>query len=214
MKAFIYTGGVINPSAITERPEEGDIIIAADSGYKNAKLLGVKPRILLGDFDSLEHGELEGAEAEIITVPAEKDFTDTQLAVSEALKRGARQIAIIGGLCGRLDHTLSNLAILEDLHSKGVRATIADGYNRVSYIKNDSAIILRSSYKYLSLIARSEKVKGVEIDGCKYPLKNALLTDKYQYAVSNEIVGNCAFVAVKKGALLIVESRDSSHGCH
>lgn len=210
MKAFIYTGGSIDHKGITERPEEEDITIAADSGYKNAKLLGVEPQILVGDFDSINKNEFEGEGTEIITVPAEKDFTDTQLAVSEAVKRGAKQIVIIGGLAGRLDHTLSNLAILEDLHSKGVRATLTDGNNRVSYLKNDSALILRSQFKYISLIARSEKVKGVEIEGCKYPLKNATLTDKYQYAVSNEITHNCAFISVKKGAVLIIESKDNS----
>lgn len=208
MKAFIYTGGTIDISNITERPADEDIIIAADSGYKNAKALKAEPTVLLGDFDSLDRSELENSNAEIITVPAEKDFTDTQMAVDEAVKRGATEIIIIGGLCGRLDHTLSNLAILEDMHAKGIRATITDGNNRVRYLKNDSIIILRSDYKYISLIARSEKVKGVEIDGCKYPLKNALLTDKYQYAVSNEITGNCAFISVKKGAVLIIESKD------
>ena len=39
MKAFIYTGGEIDCAGITERPEEQDIVIAADSGYKNAKLV-------------------------------------------------------------------------------------------------------------------------------------------------------------------------------
>ena len=209
MKAFIYTGGNIDPVSITERPEGDDMTIAADSGYKNAKLLGIEPKILVGDFDSMNKDEFEGENTEIITVPAEKDFTDTQLAVSEAVKRGAKQIIIIGGLSGRLDHTLSNLSILEDLHSTGIRATLTDGNNRVSYLKNDSALILRSHFKYISLIARSEKVKGVEIEGCKYPLKNATLTDKYQYAVSNEITHNCAFISVKKGAVLIVESKDS-----
>lgn len=208
MKAFIYTGGEIDCAGITERPEEQDIVIAADSGYKNAKLMGIRPHVILGDFDSLDKDAINGEKCEIITVPAEKDFTDTQLAVSEAIKRGAAQIVIIGGLSGRLDHTLSNLAILEDMHSKGIRATITDGNNRISYLKNDSALIMRSQYKYISLIAKSDKVKGVEIDGCKYPLKNAVLTDKYQYAISNEITGNCAFVAVKKGAVLIIESKD------
>ena len=208
MKAFIYTGGTIDPSAITESPCEEDITIAADSGFDNASLLGINPSVILGDFDSLNKEKIKSIDAEIITVPSEKDFTDTQMAVAEAIKRGAKQITIIGGLSGRLDHTLSNLAILEDNHQKGVRTVITDGNNRISYLKNDSALILRSKFKYISLIAKSKKVKGVEIEGCKYPLKNAVLTDTYQYAVSNEITGNCAFISVKKGAVLLIESKD------
>ena len=208
MKAYIYTGGKINASAVTENPNDGDIIIAADSGYSNARTLGVTPQILLGDFDSL--GTIPEDISEIISVPAEKDFTDTQMAIDTALSKGADEIIIIGGLGGRLDHTLSNLSILEYLHSKNVKGLITDGNDRVRYLKNDSIIILRSEYKYISLIARSEKVKGVEIAGCKYPLKNAQLSDKYQFAVSNEIEGNCAFISVKKGAVLIIESKDQA----
>lgn len=212
MRAFIYTGGKIDAKNITELPEDEDIIIAADSGYRNAKLLGIKPTVLLGDFDSLPREELnEAAEgAEVITVPKEKDFTDTQLAVDTALKKGATEIIIIGGLDGRLDHTLSNLAILEQMHSQKVRALICDGNNRVRYLENDSIIIMRSGYKYISLLAKDEKVKGVTVEGCKYPLKNASLSRSYQYAVSNEIEGNCAFIAVKKGGIFIVESKDKT----
>ena len=210
MKAYIYTGGKIDPSNITETPTADDIVIAADSGYENAKTLGIKPSVLLGDFDSLDISRVDGSSAEIISVPAEKDFTDTQMAIDVALKKGASEIFIIGGLSGRLDHTLSNLAILEDLSKKKIRAIINDGYNRARYIESDSIIIFKSDYKYLSLIAKGEKVKGVCVEGCKYELKNATLTDKYQYTISNEILKNCAFISVKKGSLFIIESRDAN----
>jgi thiamine pyrophosphokinase len=39
-------------------------------------------------------------------------------------------------------------------------------------------------------------------------LENAKLKNTHQYAVSNEIEGNCALVEVKKGGLYIIESRD------
>ena len=145
---------------------------------------------------------------EVETVTSEKDFTDTQLAVETAIKRGARDIVIIGGLSGRLDHTLSNLAILKDLCDKQIYCLITDGKNRVRYIRSTSTLISRSGYKYLSLIADGEKIKGVSIEGCKYPLENATLTSAYQYAISNEITGNCALVSVKKGGLYIVESAE------
>ena len=49
----------------------------------------------------------------------------------------------------------------------------------------------------------------MEIEGVKYPLKKATLKRSYQYAVSNELIGNCAFVAVRKGGLYVIESRDA-----
>lgn len=207
MKAFIYSGGNIDPHNITEHPKGDDLIIAADSGYKNAISLGARPDILLGDLDSLDREDIP-KDIELLQVPAEKDFTDTQLAVDTALKKGATEIVIIGGLSGRLDHTLSNLSILEDLNKKRIHALIADGFNRVRYINSTSTLVARSGYRYLSLLCLSEKVKGVSVEGCKYTLSNAKLTRDFQFAVSNEIVGNCALISVRKGGIYVVESKD------
>ena len=208
MRAFIYTGGAVRADLITEHPKADDITIAADSGYHTARALGERIDVLLGDFDSI--GRIPRDEAfEIRQVPAEKDYTDTQLAVEVAIERGADEIIIIGGLSGRLDHTLSTLAILEDLHARGLHGRITDGQSRAHFIRSSSTLVARSPYKYLSLVAADEVVKGVDIEGCKYPLKRATLRRRNQFAVSNEITGNVAFIAVKKGGLYIIESRDS-----
>lgn len=207
MKAFIYTGGSIEEKRIKERPEGEDLIIAADAGYLNAKRLGVAPSIVVGDLDSLGEEELDG-QAELVRLPREKDLTDTQAAVSLALEKGAREIVIIGGLDGRIDHALSNMAILEALFEKKIRAVITDGRNRVRYIKDSGEIIVRDGFKYLSVIAADKVVKGVSIEGCKYPLKNAKLYRGEQFAVSNEILINCALITVRRGGLYIIESSD------
>ena len=207
MKAFIYTGGKINKENITEHPKGDDLVIAADSGYRNALALGEKPTLVLGDMDSLGTESIPDG-VEKLTVPAEKDFTDTQLAVDTAIKQGATEIVIVGGIDGRLDHTLSNLSILEDLNAKGIFVHITNGYNRVRLVNSTSILIPRSGFKYLGLICLSEKAKGVSIEGCKYPLKNAKLQRTFQFAVSNEIVGNCALISVRKGLICLVESID------
>ncbi len=204
MRAFIYTGGKINKANITEHPKSDDLKIAADSGYKNALELGEKVDVLLGDFDSYTDKMPEGVE--VLKVPAEKDFTDTQMAVKEALERGADELVIIGGLGGRLDHTLSNVSILAELWKIRVHTVMTDGFNRVRYVNSSSTLVPRSHFKYVSVIALSEKLKGVSIEGCKYPLDNATLLRANQYAVSNEILGNCALISLKKGECLIIES--------
>ena len=207
MRAFIYTGGNVTPEFITEHPKNDDITIAADSGYRNAIRLGDKVQILVGDFDSLGEKNIpEGVE--LIRLKPEKDATDTQVAVAAAIDRGADDIIIIGGISGRLDHTISNLAILEDLYLGGINAVITDGINRVRFCRNSSVLIGKSYYRYLSIICADEKVRGVSADGCKYPLKNAVLERRNQYAISNELSGNCAMISVKKGGIYIIESRD------
>ena len=96
MRAFIYTGGTVRTEHITEHPKADDLTIAADSGYHTAVALGERIDLLLGDFDSI--GQIPRDEKfEIQQVPAEKDYTDTQLAVEIAIDRGADELIIIGG---------------------------------------------------------------------------------------------------------------------
>ncbi|MBQ8817435.1 MAG: thiamine diphosphokinase [Clostridia bacterium] len=206
MKVFIYTGGGIDVNGITEHPKSDDLRIAADGGYKNAMLLGEKVDVLLGDFDSYTD-KLPDVK-EILKVPAEKDFTDTQMAINEALARGADEIVIIGGLDGRLDHALANVSILAELWKMRVHTVITDGKNRVRYMDSSSTLIAKSHFTYVSVIALSEKLKGVSIEGCKYPLDNkTVLRSEPSLTVSNEIVGNCALISVRRGQCLIIESK-------
>ena len=208
MRAFIYVGGQIFPENITERPADGELCIAADGGYKNALRLGHKIHVAVGDFDSFPKDQIADA-VERIELPAEKDLTDSQVCIETAIARGADEIIIIGGLSGRLDHTLANLCILQDLHARHVHGYITDGANRAHFIRNSGHIVVRSAFKYLSLIAVDETCKGVSIQGCKYELKNQPVHRRLQFAVSNEILGNCAMVTVKKGGLYIIESREA-----
>ena len=209
-KAFIYTGGTVFDEYVIEKPEATDLIIAADAGYLTAQRMGVEVDVLLGDFDTLGVENIpEGIEC--LRVPAEKNDTDTQLAVQVALERGATEIVIVGGLSGRVDHTLSSLAILEYLWERKERrvyAIFTDGKNRARFIRNSGVILAREHYRFFSLIAADPKVKGVTLEGCKYPLKNGQILRTHQWAVSNEIVGNCALVEIKRGGVWVIESMD------
>ena len=206
MKAYIFTGGEIFHQYIAERPVEGDLVISADAGYKNATLMGVHTNILIGDFDSL--GRIPDDVDEVKQVPVEKDLTDTQIAVETAIEKGAEEIIIVGSTAGRFDHALSMMAILEKYWGSRVPIYIVNGQNRVRFIRNSGFIVVRSQYKYFSVLAADEKVKGVSIDGGKYPLKNATLQRSHQFAVSNEITKNAALINVRKGGVYIIESRD------
>lgn len=214
MTAYIFTGGEIavgSMDGLGLHMSEADLIIAADSGYNNASRLGVRPGLLLGDLDSIDRGALDPDELEHIEkiiVPAIKDDTDTQLAVDTALSRGADKIYIIGGLGGRLDHTLSTVFLLEYIKDKGARGVITDGRNRVRIMESGEELTIKRGYKYLSLVGLTDTCEGVSISGVFYPLKDAVLERKYAFAVSNEITADAAEISLSKGILLVIESRD------
>ena len=208
MRAFIYTGGSVYAQGITEHPKGEDLKIAADSGIYTARALGDEPDVFIGDLDSANEAEIPKG-VEVVHLKPEKDLTDTHAAVELAIAKGADEIIIIGGIGTRLDHTLSSLAILEDLYLRGLHnAIIVNGYNRARYVRDTTTLIGSSHYKYLSVICADERARGVSIEGCKYPLKNTTLNRRFQFAVSNEIIKNCALISVRRGGIFIIESND------
>ncbi len=210
-RAFIYTGGKVYDEYVVEKPIADDLVIAADAGALLAKRLGVTPTVMVGDFDTLTHPDVPDG-TELIRLPAEKDETDTQFAVSLALSRGVREIVMIGGLEGRLDHTLAFLSILESLWMRKdghIPAIITSGKNRVRFIRNSGVILPRGQYRYFGILATDERLRGVTVEGAKYPLQNqTLLRVNQGLSISNEILGNCALIEIKKGGAFIVECMD------
>ena len=211
MKSYIFIGGGVDKASLESPIQENALVIAADSGYDNAKALGYAERcdFIVGDFDSTKE-KVFCSRAKIIRVPSEKDETDTQLAINTAIENGADELYIIGGLTGRLDHTLSNIYLLESLTNSGIYACICDGKNRVRYLKERSSLLIqKSEYKYFGLLPADREAKGVTIDGAKYPLKNAKLErNNPSFAISNEVTENFAMVSTKKGGLFVIESKE------
>ena len=209
MRALIITGGKVKtPLALPA----ADFVIAADSGYLTAKRLGVKPDLLLGDLDSLDRSQLsphELDEMQKIIVSPIKDDTDTQLAADTAIARGADEIMIVGGLGGRLDHTLSSVFLLEYLAEKGITCTMTDGQSFVRILRGGQTLtVKKSGRKYLSLISLTDECRGVTISGVYYPLEKADLTRKYSWAVSNEITADAAEITLDAGVMLVIEAGD------
>ena len=142
-----------------------------------------------------------------------KKRREANAVINAALESGADELYIVGGLSGRLDHTLSNIYLLEALAEGGISACICDGKNRVRYLKARSSLLIPASeYKYFGLIPADKEVKGVTIDGAKYNLKNAKLerTDP-SFAISTEVKENFAMVSSKKGGLFVIESKELSN---
>ena len=217
MKSYIFIGGEVDKNALEMPIPEDALVIAADSGYDNAKMLGYAERcdFIVGDFDSTK--ELAFcSRAKIIRVPAEKNESDAQLAINlalDTLNDYSDEIIIIGGLSGRLDHTLANLCLLEDVASVAPMVSICDGKNRVRFLKERSSLLIpKSEYKYFGLIPSLFSAKGVTIEGAKYNAKNVTISrDIASFAISNEVLDSFAMVSAKKGGLFVIESKDLSN---
>ena len=204
MKRCVIVGGadIGNYEYVRSLLSGEDFFVFCDSGLKHMDRLGVRPSLIVGDFDSHENPHLE---AETIVLPREKDDTDTVYGVKEALKRGFDTFLLVGVVGGRLDHTLGNVSILLYLDAIGKKGLIVDDYSEMEIVSS-SPISVSSRYAYFSLLNVSGRAKGVTIQSAKYPLDNAEITCEYQYGISNEVLpGRTALVSVRDGRLLLIK---------
>lgn len=179
-----------------------DFYICCDSGLKHREGLGIVPDLIVGDFDSYEDPHLE---TETITLPCEKDDTDTVFAVKEALARGFQEFLLVGVIGGRLDHTLGNVSLLLMLNAQGKAAVAIDDYSEMEVVSN-FPVQINDRYAFFSLLNISGTAQGITIRNAKYPLEDAEITCEYQYGISNEVLpGRTAEVSVQRGRLLLIK---------
>ena len=199
-RCFIFAAGTF--FGLRERPCEGDLVIAADAGYRTCQTAGIRPDLVLGDFDSMEAPEDFG---EICRLPVEKDDTDTLAAVRLGLERGCREFFLYGGTGGkRLDHTLANLQTLLYLRRQGARGWLYDNNFIWTAIENEFLTIEKTvEWGLFSAFCLGDRAEGIDETGFQYPLSDAVLTPDFPLGVSNHILEPTATITVRRGALAV-----------
>lgn len=214
MNVLIVAGGMMDVLFARSyiRKNHYDFIIAADHGMDSLVKVGEMPDLILGDFDSMDYemkNKMKDWNIPVIEFPPEKDYTDTHLALMEAIQRGAKKITLLGATGTRLDHTMANIGLLQYAMEQGVEAEIIDKYNRISMWKHGLSIEKDEQFgKFVSLIPYTEKVTGLTLRGFKYNLEDHELTLGISQGISNEIVEEKGNISFESGCLLVIESRD------
>jgi len=206
---FIISGGVVNdPQSLYEeiRGIDSSVIICADGAAQILKMSDITPDFIVGDMDSIDENTLryfETKESGIIRYPGDKDETDTQLALEYAFGMNPDEIRIFGALGGRVDHMLANISLLVMCAKRGVDAKIVDKDCEL-FVIDRSCVIDGRKGETVSLIPISSDVRGITLEGFRYPLSNGLMKIGRPYGVSNRLTGTRGTISVKSGYLLII----------
>jgi len=184
---------------------ENDYVIACDDGLKHALKMQVKPDLVVGDFDSFVGEVPDGIK--VLCVAAQKDDTDTMLAVKIGLEQGFMEFILLGVIGGRLDHTLANLATGAYIAEHGGRCSMVGLLEDIYMMMNQRIIIPRVDNCYVSVFAYSEQVT-VTYSGLKYPLTNVTLQHTFPLGVSNEFSAEEAVIDSSGGIVCIIVSKN------
>jgi thiamine pyrophosphokinase len=192
-------------------------VIAADGGSTSLDALGRRPQRLVGDLDSVDAAlvaRLEAAGVAIERHPADKDATDSELALRMAVDAGASRVVILGALGGaRLDHELANLLLLADPGLDAVDVRIVHGPTTARVIRDGASLPLDGGRGDLaSLLPIAGDAHGVTTAGLRWPLARATLRLGASRGISNEITTPPASVSLEHGRLVVIET--SLEGAH
>jgi thiamine pyrophosphokinase len=196
------------------------LVIAADGGARHAIDLGLTLDRWIGDGDSIDPAALEALAAAgvpIELVEAEKDASDTELAVLAAVEAGADEITILGGLGGpRTDHALVNVGLLGHgaLDERAARL-FDERAGRISLLSGPATGGESASVEaelagrvgdLVTLVPVGGEVVGVATTGLRYPLAGETLGAGTSRGLSNVRTSPVATVSLSAGRLLVIET--------
>ena len=161
---------------------------SADHGIDACRAANCQPSHWTGDGDSISADArcwLDELHIPQNLLPTDKDFTDTQIALTEMASAGATGTIITGAFGGRFDHLYSTLF---DCSQRTLPCCLIDEQEALFYVKAGMPLTFQCHQKpkALSLIPFTESCHGVTINNVRWTPTPTLRQDEPS-ATSNEL---------------------------
>ncbi|MBR0261833.1 MAG: thiamine diphosphokinase [Selenomonadaceae bacterium] len=203
---LFVTGGRVPSREFFLKVSSGRKIFCVDKGIELCRACELIPHFLIGDFDSADNFAVEWARMKNIPAekyPADKDFTDTQLALNRAAEIFGEHVAILTGCFGgRFDHLYSTIFTCAALDKK---IFLADEREIIFYLRGGESVDVKFFKKPLavSLLPITSTCEGVTTKNLHWELDGATLTQNFPNATSNRIDDDKIFLNVEHGTLAV-----------
>lgn len=206
--AFVANGQLDTPSSTQKSLSEYRCIVAVDGGLNHCHQLGIKPQLLVGDWDSADPALLKQyADVPRLDYLVEKDKTDLELALAAAINPITKRFTVFAGLGGRTDHLLVNINLLSRFPG---RLFLESGTELLWAIQRECSFSAAIG-QTLSLIPLNGPVKEISTTGLKWELSNGTL-DKHFLGISNICLQDRCSIVIKEGDLLCCLQKQSQGG--
>ncbi|MFD1031015.1 thiamine diphosphokinase [Metaplanococcus flavidus] len=212
MKVIILAGG---PAA--DLPDFSlwpkDVFIGVDEGAFSLIERGIKPAAAVGDFDSVtveQFNRIKQILPDVEAAAAEKDETDTEMALEKAMTFNPDTVIITGVTGGRLDHYMSALHGIYSYHLRYPRTEffLINKQNRIRFLKAGKHKIQRDGrYRFVSFYPFAEEITGFSLKGFKYLVHDEKIPFGSTRYISNELDG-AGEVSFIEGNCIMIESAD------
>lgn len=187
------------------------VVVAVDGALHLFQRCGIRPHLILGDFDSVSSEVLaDFTEIERVSYSTDKDQTDGELALRYLLERSYDSIDIYGAIDTEFetDQMLANIFSLalvnEYSRASGVKiaARLVDHIQHIYLLENDSLELAGKAGDILSLVPISPQVT-LSVSGVKWPLQEVSIEFGSSRPLRNEFAGERVTVRVSGTAVVI-----------
>ncbi|MBM7048717.1 MULTISPECIES: thiamine diphosphokinase [Rhizobium] len=207
----ILLGGELRLTDRLRAAVSGSRFIAADGGMRHAVALGVEPELWVGDFDSTPADLLVAfPKVPKQPYPAAKAATDGEIAVSEAIDRGAVRLILAGAMGGeRSDHAIQHLLYGVQLAEKGFDVLLTSGDEEAVPLLPGAMEMTLPPGSLFSVLGFSD-LTGLFIDNARYPLRDFHLPFGTSRTISNVAEGAVRFSLGSGRAIVLARPYDLS----
>ncbi|WP_041726030.1 thiamine diphosphokinase [Caldisericum exile] len=202
---LVGNGAKNPPQFLRDLAKSVDFVIGVDAGAETLLESGVKVDLAIGDFDSLRNKDLL-KKINHLEYPKEKDYSDTEIAVTHALSLGYDEIILTNMLGGRTDHLLFNLSILYRIFKEGKSAKILENKEEI-YIFNSSIEVKTDINDIISIFPLLGKISFKDSRGLYYPLTGKSVELGETLTLSNYAVSNSVFVEIEESIAILILKR-------
>ncbi|MFR7484552.1 MAG: thiamine diphosphokinase [Acutalibacter sp.] len=198
---IIGASPIEDDAVFREFPPENYYVICADAGYETAERYGITPDLVVGDFDSAKTLPPKGNK--VLTLPVEKDVTDTMYAVIKGFAKGYRSFVLVGCLGGaRFDHSRQPGGAPVHPPAQRLRR-MADSHTKVFLIAGSRLRLTEMKGATVSCSLRHRQLPSPT--RAAVPLAHDTFTSGgVLMGVSNTITADTAVIRVHAGTALVV----------
>ena len=202
MKNALIVNGGLNT---TKRDQLGnyDLIVAVDSGTEQAYKLFLKPDLIIGDLDSIDEKTIKRAEkdeVQILKYDTNKNQTDFELALKHVINKEIKDITIIGGEYGEIDHLFGVLTVIISFQED----------QQILWIHKDQSVLIPNSKK-IAIGSNVEfsilpftNLKNLSISGAQWNLDNENIEFGKSVTLRNISIDNDIVVSVDDGKFCLI----------
>ena len=202
MKNALIINGGLN-STKRDQLDNYDFIVAVDSGAEHAYKLFLKPDLIIGDLDSIDEKTIKRAvkdSIQIVKYETNKNETDFELALKHVLDQSIKDITIIGGEYGEIDHLFSVLTVIISYQNDEL----------ISWIHGNQSIIIPNSKKIkignnvqFSILPFTD-LKNLNISGAQWNLENENIKFGKSFTLRNVSIDKNIEVSVDDGKFCLI----------